>query len=325
MVTFRGGRLPNDPSKRRLRLKNYLTAAPDQVPETVDYISNVTGWPMYANDQWGDCVWAMIGHIIEAVTAYASNPVTPTEEALLKGYSDVTGFDPDAGPPGENPTDQGTVIQDALEYWRKVGIELPNGKRHKILGFAQVDHQDLAEVDSGLWKFCHLAIGMNFPSTAMDQFNAGEDWDVVPGAVDEGGHAISYGRRQPGKGTVITWAKPQNLTPQFWAKYVEEAWVVACPELVDDDFPEGVDTAKLNSDFESLTGEPGPFPVQPKPQPGPSPTPPPDPDPSPTPSPIPVDDADQRLARAAHRFIDRRSSAIHMRAALADWLTARGL
>lgn len=325
MVTFRAGRLPNDPSKPRLRLGHYLTAEAPQVPDTVDYVSEVTDWPMYGNAEWGDCVWAMFGHIIEAVTAYAGNPVKPTEQALLKGYSDVTGFDPNAGPPGANPTDRGTVIQEGLEYWRKVGIELPDGTKHRILGFAEVDVKRMTEVDAGLWKFCHLAVGINFPDTAMDQFNAGEDWDVVAGARNEGGHAISYGRRRPGKGTVITWAKPQDFTPAFWDAYVEEAWVVACPELVDADFPEGVDTAKLNADFESLTGSPGPFPVGPAPQPVPPPGPVPEPPPAPTPPPAPVDDADELLAQVARRYLRHLASRREIRAALDRWLHAKNI
>ena len=111
------GRKPNDPSKLRVRLAGHLTAVPPS-PAVVDWLSKVQSWPMYGNDRYGDCVWAMIGHAVEAYTTYGQgSTVTVTEADVLKGYADVTGFNPD-----DPSTDQGTVIQDALNYWRKTGV-----------------------------------------------------------------------------------------------------------------------------------------------------------------------------------------------------------
>src|SRR5437879_3603415 len=152
-IQFRHGRKPPHPEDThpRLKLAHFLTGTLPPVPATVDYLSKVTDWPMYGNDDWGDCVWAMIGHTIEAATAYGQGKtVEVTEADVLKGYSDVTGFDPHAGRPGENPTDQGTVIQDALSYWRKTGVG-----GHKILAFAQVDHRNQDEVATALYLFGH--------------------------------------------------------------------------------------------------------------------------------------------------------------------------
>ncbi|MGH3380131.1 MAG: hypothetical protein ACRDP6_35910 [Actinoallomurus sp.] len=240
-------------------------------------MSRVTDWPMYGNDQYGCCVWSMIGHIIEAVTTYAGTPARPNDVALLEAYTAVTGFNPD-----DPSTDQGTVIQDALDYWRKTGVEMPDGSRHKILGFAEVNVRDDAEVKAGLWGFCHLGLGINFPDTAMQQFDAGRPWDVVRGARIEGGHAVDLGADGVASPPleVVTWAQTQGMTAAFWDAYVEEAWIVLLPELVDTDFPEGVDTGKLNALFEALTGEPGPFRPQPQPTPDP---------PGPPAPPVPVD------------------------------------
>src|SRR2546425_8758875 len=143
-ITFRGGRkLPHPEVVRpRLHLGQFLTGTYPPAPAVVDYTSKVPEWPMYGNDQYGDCVWAMIGHSIEAATSYGRGAtVEVTDADVLKGYSDVTGFRPD-----DPSTDQGTVIQDALDYWRKTGVG-----GHKILAFAQVDIHNPSEVDAALY------------------------------------------------------------------------------------------------------------------------------------------------------------------------------
>jgi hypothetical protein len=331
-ITFRGGRKPPHPeeSHPRLKLGRFLTGTYPAAPAIVDYVSKVADWPMYGNDQYGDCVWAMIGHTIEAATTYGRGKTVEVAEAdVLKGYSDVTGFD--AGDPS---TDQGTVIQDALSYWRKTGVG-----GHKILAFAEVDHTNPDEVDAALYLFGHLELGINFPAVAMEQFNAGQPWDVVPDdGGNEGGHAIDLGVVRPQMSTaipprpvlvgrnvrgnyeIITWARVQEMTPAFFARYVEEAWVVLTPEWYDAQGrnPEGIDAAALGEGFTALTGEPSPF----RPSPGPSPIPEP-----PQPSPGPVDVADGALADAVRPWLRlrHRGTNADVARALKAWLAAKDL
>lgn len=295
-LEFRAGRLkphPDIAGHRRLKLRHFLVPGllPSILP-VADWVSLVDEWPMYGNDNWGDCVFAMIGHSIEAATRYGQGTtVELADQIILDAYSAVTGFDPNAGDPGSNPTDQGTVIQDALNYWRKEGIG-----GHKILGFAQVDHENPDEVRQAVRLFGHLQLGINFPNTAMDQFNAGEPWDVVKGARDEGGHAINLGYYTDQSGKLrwkpVTWAKLQEMTDGFFKKYVEEAWVVITPEWLDaaGNNPEGINLSALGEAFTQLTGDPSPFPVNP---PAPAP-----PGPQPPPAPVGVDPHDRALLAA---------------------------
>lgn len=267
-ITFHGGRLPPHPEETHPRIKLRVALTPSfqlpPLPDVIDYGSRVKDFPMYGNDQYGDCVWAMIGHMIQSVSTYAGTGHRPTEQALLKAYSDVTGFDPD-----DPSTDQGTVIQDALDYWRQTGIEMPVDEahpepwRHKILGFAQVDPGNARESDYGLDLFGALAVGINVPASAMDQFNSGKPWDYVPGSPIEGGHAIerAVSDRATQASKYVTWAKLYPATEAFNLQYVEELWAVAMPEVVDEDFPLKADADALNAAFEEVTGHPGPFPV----------------------------------------------------------------
>lgn len=275
-IEFRGGRLkphPDDADHRRLKLRHFLEPANlPAVPPVVDWLSLVQDWPMYGNDQYGDCVWAMIGHSIEAATCYGQgSTVQITEADVLAAYSAVTGFDPK-----DPSTDNGTVIQDALDYWRKTGIE-----GHKILAFAQVDHENLNEVMSAVHLFGHVQLGINFPKSAMEQFNTGQPWDTTTTKSPiEGGHAVDLGYVRNSQGNLewelVSWAERVNMTNRFFTKYVEEAWVVITPEwfnLVGDN-PEGINTSVLGGAFTELTGDPSPFPVSPPAPPGPQPPPP---------------------------------------------------
>ena len=222
MTEFKGGRLAPDPSKPRLLLNRYLSSP--ATPRLVDYLSKVDGWPMYLNDKIGDCTCAGVGHVIEAASTYGQgSTVKVTDDDVLKAYEAVSGYNPTTG-----ANDNGARMQDVLSYWRKTGIA-----GRKILAFAQVDHADLAQLDGGLGTFGALYVGINFPESAMTQFNEGKPWDVVPGARIEGGHAIHVGYYGPDDQVswkVITWGAVHGMTQRFWDTYVEEAWVVITPE-----------------------------------------------------------------------------------------------
>jgi hypothetical protein len=243
------GRKPRDFTRPALTLEHYLTAGglPPAPAGDVDRCALVPKWPMYGNDQWGDCVWAMIGHMIQSWSAYAGTEVSVPKASLLKGYSDVTGFDPNAGPPGNNPTDQGTNIQDALAYWKFTGIKDSTGTYHKIAGYAAFgDCHNIVLTKQVVSTFGSVALGVNFPVSGMDQFNAGEPWTYVPGSPIDGGHA--YPRVKVSGGgldvyTDITWAKAQRESLRFNLNYTEEAWAVVSQDWID---ANGVDITGLN-------------------------------------------------------------------------------
>jgi hypothetical protein len=91
---------------------------------------------------------------------------------------------------------------------------------------------DASELDwDALWLFDAVGIGINFPGSAMDQFNQGKPWSVVPGAQIEGGHYIPLvGHPTNDVWTCVTWGQRQTLTQQFLTTYCEEAWAYITPE-----------------------------------------------------------------------------------------------
>jgi hypothetical protein len=302
-VTRKLGARPPVLSKPRLKLAPHLLATAPVAPISADWLSQVSDWPMYGNDQYGDCVFAAIGHQIEGITRYGQgHTVEVTQTAVLKGYSDVTGFDPN-NTENPNPTDQGTVVQDALNYWRKTGIG-----GHKIIAFAEVNVADEEEMNAALAIFGTLHIAINFPAIAMTQFDAGQPWDVAKndGGI-EGGHAIHLGAYDAhGDRTVVTWGATQGMTDAFWKQYGSEAWVVISQEWVNANglSPTGLDLHGLGEDFANETHQPNPFPA---PTPAPTPTPTPAPTPTPTPMPpTPPKDPNVAMTAAAKEWVSHR-------------------
>lgn len=311
-IRFRGGRRHPDRAKPRLTLANYLTAAPP-APAHVDYLTTVADWPMYGNDRYGCCTCSDVGHGIEIITRNGQGTTVEVADAdVIAAYVAITKppFNPRTG-----ANDNGALVQDALNYWRTNGIG-----GHKIAAFAEVDHRDLAECRIALSRFGTLHLGINFPASAMDQFNNGQPWDVVSGSHIEGGHAVPAGAYDTATGTwrLVTWGSAQAMTQAFWDRYVEESWVAISDEWVDAHglSPEGVDLAALGEDFSALTGQPNPFPDAPTP----APVPPPVVDPS------PVVDTDVALAAALHARLDAHPYYYKpVWEAAAAWLAAKNL
>jgi hypothetical protein len=269
-ITFRAGRLAPHPESTHPRVK--LGLAVDKTtlpapPAEVDWHSQIAEWPMLANDQAGDCVEAEQGHHEQVLTAYGTGkPATFTDADAIAVYSAITGYNPD-----DPSTDQGTVIQDALSYWRRVGFA-----GRKIAAFAEVNVKDETELKTALALFGPLSGGMNFPAVAMDQFNSSKPWDVVKNdGGNEGGHCVCIVGYDATYVYCITWGVVQKMTWAFFRKYFEELWAPVSTEWINAQTgldPEGVDLSVVGEQFSQLTGQSNPFPA-PLPTPAPKPKP----------------------------------------------------
>jgi hypothetical protein len=271
-MTFRLGKLPAQPARPHLSLSAVLRERLNTPPASRDWQADAIQWPMYGNAAIGDCTCAGVGHMVNQLTFYGSGTEQmPAETSVIGMYSAITGYTP------SNPdSDTGAYCQDVLAYWRKTGLE-----GHKIVAYASLDVSNLTEVKQAISLFGSVYVGLNFPDSAMDQFNAGEPWDVVKGARVEGGHCVIVGAYGAGKFGLVTWGAETAMTEAFWKRYVDEAWVV-----LDADGLRGAGVYftgapswyALGEQYAALTGETNPIP-----KPGPVPTPPPPPTPSPTP------------------------------------------
>ena len=253
-MTLHLGRNPYVPDSRDLKIEDYvdLTAKirvpwllghEDKMPTPRLMLGNGPDDSVQSGFQGaGDCVFAMIANAIRLSSAIGGKPIPPiTGKEAIAAYSEVTGY-----VIGDDSTDNGTDVRTALNWWRTTGFADATGARHKLGAFALIPQgghlkwfQALYQLDAG------IGLGIQFPSSAMDQFNAGQPWHIVPNMQIEGGHAILLdARRQWPK--VETWARDQDVSEPFLETEVEEAWALFMPELLEaGKSPEGLNVAQL--------------------------------------------------------------------------------
>jgi hypothetical protein len=247
---FKLGKLPARPGAVKLKLATYLQPAElPTPPASFGHDTQVNTWEMLGNDTVGDCVIAGALHETMLWTSIGSTAIPVSTDAAIKNYSAITGYD--ASDPS---SDQGTDPAVAASYRRKTGIVDANGKRHRIGAYLALTPGDVEEHLLALYLFGAVGVGVRFPKTAMDQFHAGEPWDVVPGAEIEGGHYISAVARRDDQLVIVTWGKEQPMTDAFLKEYNDESYAYVSREyLKDGKSPEGFNIAQLKADLAAVT------------------------------------------------------------------------
>lgn len=212
------------------------------------------GWGMLGNDEYGDCEWAESAHCVMALNKLVGKSVDFTRENVLSDYAS-TGFDINAGPPGDNPTDQGTDMHQSMSYRRHTGVIDAHNTRHKIGAYLSLEPGNWLQLLEALHVFETISIGFAFPNTAMGQFNKGLPWSVVAGApAPTEGHAVNVvGRPKQNMIYVVTWGRIQLMTRAFYIKYADEAYAfVSVEDLANGKSPTGYNMSELSNILNSL-------------------------------------------------------------------------
>lgn len=214
-------------------LKTTLPAAPTSVSVTKYYPKT---WGMLGNDNYGNCVWAGAAHETLLWNDEARITIPFTDAAVLSDYSAVTGFNPN-----DPNTDQGTDMEAAAKYRRQVGIIDGTKHRHVVAAYLDIPKGNVDLLKQAVYLFGAVGIGIEFPQSAMDQFNAGKPWSVVKSTI-EGGHYVPVVGYNKTYLYVVTWGKVQKMTWAFFKKYNDESIVYLSQEMLTN----GQSTNKLN-------------------------------------------------------------------------------
>jgi hypothetical protein len=249
------GKHPATEDHRDLLFSAYVK--PQEIPAAPAQFGHETlfapkGWGMLGNDNWGDCAWAGPAHETMLLSTEGANAAAFTTAGVLSDYTAGTGFDPNAGPPGNNPTDRGSNVRDVLKYRVKTGIVDAAGNRHKIGAYVKLTPKDLTQVYQAMYIFQAIGIGIEFPDSAMDQFRNGQPWSVVPGAKVQGGHYVPCVAKRDNI-DVVTWGALQPMTVEFFNTYCDEAWAyISTEDLQKGVDPDGFSLEQLKADLAAL-------------------------------------------------------------------------
>ena len=250
-MTFKLGKKPARPDAVRFKLASYTNAAAlPPVPATFghDGAIGMRDWGMFANDRYGDCVFAGAAHETMLLAREAGAVVAFTDTNVLGDYAAVTGFDP-----AKPETDQGTDVQEAAEYRRTTGIVDAHGNRHRIAAYLALEPGNVVHLYQATYLFGAAGIGLQLPATALAQSRAGQAWDVVAGAAIDGGHYVPLVGRQAAGLHVVSWGMVQVMTETFLKRYCDEAIAYVSQEcLINQKSPEGFSYDDLISDLAAL-------------------------------------------------------------------------
>ena len=234
---------------RTLRFSDYLTPALPTPPNSVDYYQKVPSWPMYYNNQYGDCTCAAAGHMIQNWTASAATEVTPPDQTVLAFYEHFVGTPaPDAG----------CNMLSVLKYWRTAGLD-----RHKVRAFTSLELQDHSQAESAVSLLGGIYIGVELPDFAVVQ---GADWLTIPWVVPPGGPvgnaapdphnghcipAVGYDAEQL---WIVTWGSLKSMSWGFYDAYADESYAVVSTDFIGTSgvSPEGFNLAALENDLAQL-------------------------------------------------------------------------
>jgi hypothetical protein len=195
----------------------------------------------------GDCVFAGGAHETDLWNVEGQHPIAIDGKCSISDYSAVTGY-----VIGDDSTDQGTDVQTALQYRQNTGLIDTSGVRHKIGAYLALEPGNTQHLYEALYLFSAVGIGVQFPESAMDQFNAGKPWTVVSGASVDGGHYVPLVALRSNI-VCVTWAQLQQMTLQFYQKYCDEAYAILSPEfLASGESPEGFNLPALQADMQAL-------------------------------------------------------------------------
>lgn len=239
----------NDP--RTLRLRTYIKAESlPPIPASISYSNKVGNYPMYRNDEIGNCAIAGPAHQIQTWSANDGEEITPTEDQVLKDYQRVGGWNP-----GDSSTDNGCILLDVMNHWRRKGI-----CNRKIAAYAKVNDNDPEMFKAGVFMFGGLTLGVNLPIAVQNA----DDWTLPdhiplrqraswqPGGW--GGHCvIATGYNQNGI-EFISWGRVMQMNWPFMAMYCDESYAAVATEWLGPDLraPNGLDMTTLLKDLGKL-------------------------------------------------------------------------
>lgn len=218
------GKLPKreDTRKRTLKLAEFIDySALTEDPADSDWSTHTRQYPMFGNDSIGNCTICAAAHLEQDWCALTGRKFGITQDDIDAAYKAVCPEWNKRTGEGDNGADLLTV----LNHWRQNGIG-PS----KIYAFAEVNHQNIAEMKLAARWFIGLYAGIMMP-LAWQHMNR---WDIPESGMDEGqgvpntwgGHCVSFNKTNGGGMQAITWGQKQGVTWNGAISYTDQ--VIAC-------------------------------------------------------------------------------------------------
>jgi len=249
MSSYKLGKLPKRIDPRTLLFERYLAAglvAPGQVHNG----SEIKNSGMLGNDDVGDCAEAAAGHAEEIwYDRETGGQLALTTAQAIAMYSAVAGY-----VPGNESTDQGTVLLNLLNDWRKTSFYVSPITAYTALS----DPTNTTLHELAIWLFGCSYIGLELPDSVLPTSGGIVPFTVNPaiGGTNApnpaNGHCIilsGYDRAQD-MFWGMTWDTIIPVSGPFVRGCCDEAYALLSPQwLKRKTAPNGFNLAQLTSDL----------------------------------------------------------------------------
>ena len=228
-------RVESDP--RDIVLYTYRTGL--TYPASVDWTTKQATIPMDDNDRYGDCVIAMLAHLIGMWTSLTGAEFDPSVADVDAFYFALTG--------GQ---DVGTSLLAAFRRWHRKGLS-----GHRIGAYGVLNTGDVDEAKWAINEFTGIACAFALPISAQTQ----TVWDVPAGGPVGDGAPGSWGNHGVPIGayggllTCETWGTKVQMTEAFYRTYnIESRAAISADYLLSGVSPAGFDRRRLVIDLMEL-------------------------------------------------------------------------
>lgn len=232
------GKAPADRAALRdaIRAKYFMDAsAPSGDSLTDDGLNaakTVARWGVFESDKLECGVLSALANGAVAARAVRGEFVDFTPGCIKTDYAAASGWDPK-----DLSTERKLTISEALAYWREEGLVTSTGDVEYIAGYAALKLRDTAELVTAVRMFGWAVVGLrvykrqrNWYETAGSSAN--QDAEPPVWTVDSAGGGIAGTVAVPVVGTdadgnLVTalLGRTQRISPEYYAKYSDEAWV----------------------------------------------------------------------------------------------------
>jgi len=140
--TMKLGKAPPRADTRTLQLKDYILPTLAPPPAGVDYSKKVSAWGAMGNRDYGDCVVAAAGHMVQEWTSNSGVESIVPDSEILYAYRHFVGSKNDAG----------VNMLDFLLYWRALGLG-----SHKAAAIRATEFESAMQVRQSVYLIWQIA------------------------------------------------------------------------------------------------------------------------------------------------------------------------
>lgn len=229
MINRKLGKRPAKHDPRTYRLAPVLAERLPAIPDAHDWTAGVP-FEMWGNDRFGCCAFAAQAALLAMWTRAAQALVILMTSTVLSNYAEVTGFDPETG-----ANDDGTILLDELNHWRRDGLARPGQPgRDYLTAYGAIDPRDRDGIKRAICFLGGALVGVQVPNGFLSlPRGATWDWGAIADHTPAGGHAIAIGGYDAagiwfntwGARTFMPWSTFERIADEAYGLFSRQNWL----------------------------------------------------------------------------------------------------